>query len=180
MTEEVTQVKPALYCGTYAKYNNGSIKGAWMLLEAYKTPAEFFEACAQLHSDESDPEFMFQDFEGFPETLYSEAMNTLEAEKLLEYVHMDEEDRTLLDEYLEATGYSIEDAGSIEDIRDKLFCELDYTHSLDDENAMGDYVVENGLIDIPEHLQYYVDYRKIGQDYLQDMSVSSNGYVFTG
>lgn len=32
----------------------------------YADHAEFIEACEELHKDESDPEFMFQDFEDFP------------------------------------------------------------------------------------------------------------------
>jgi antirestriction protein len=62
-----------LYVGTYAKYNNGSINGAWIDLEDHGDKVSFLAACAELHKDESDPELMFQDFEGFPRSLYSES-----------------------------------------------------------------------------------------------------------
>lgn len=52
-----------IYVGTYAKYNNGSIEGKWLDLEDYSDKEEFYEACAELHEDEEDPEFMFQDYE---------------------------------------------------------------------------------------------------------------------
>lgn len=52
-----------LYVGTYHKYNCGSIDGAWMDLDDYDSKEEFIEACKELHSDEKDSEFMFQDFE---------------------------------------------------------------------------------------------------------------------
>ena len=52
-----------IYVGTYAKYNNGSIFGEWLTLGDYSDLEEFYEACRELHKDEEDPEFMFQDFE---------------------------------------------------------------------------------------------------------------------
>ena len=58
---------PRVYVGTYGKYNNGSIKGAWLNLADYADKDAFYAACAELHKDESDPEFMFQDHEGIPE-----------------------------------------------------------------------------------------------------------------
>lgn len=52
-----------LYVGTYAKYNNGSIGGAWLDLDGFAGYDELVAACRQLHADESDPEFMVQDVE---------------------------------------------------------------------------------------------------------------------
>ena len=66
-----------LYVGTYAKYNAGSIAGKWLDLDKFKNGKEFEAACRRIHSDESEPEFMFQDVETDPgcdwqEGLYSE------------------------------------------------------------------------------------------------------------
>ena len=169
-----TTTRPALYVGTYAKYNNGSIAGKWLYLDNYESKEAFLKACAKLHKDEVDPEFMFQDFEGFPKELYDESYLD---PKLFEYLALDQEDRELVDEYIDATGYSFKDF-EMDQVRDKLFCELDYTHSVDDENAMGDYVIENGLMEVPDHLLNYIDYQAIGRDWLMDFSVSSNGFVF--
>ena len=44
--------QPAVYCGTYRKYNNGSLDGAWLELEAFDSYEEFLEICALLHDDE--------------------------------------------------------------------------------------------------------------------------------
>ncbi len=71
MTTNATEAR--IYCGTYAKYNAGSIKGAWLTLSDYADRDEFLDACRELHKDESDPELMFQDFEGFPRAWYSES-----------------------------------------------------------------------------------------------------------
>jgi antirestriction protein len=62
-----------IYVGAYAKYNAGSIKGTWLDMEDYADRDAFLEACRELHKDESDPEFMFQDFEGFPRGFYNES-----------------------------------------------------------------------------------------------------------
>lgn len=50
-----------VYVGTYAKYNNGSLYGKWIDLTDYSNSEEFYQACKELHADEADPEFMFQD-----------------------------------------------------------------------------------------------------------------------
>jgi antirestriction protein len=55
-----------IYVGTYAKYNAGSIKGAWFDLEDYSDRDAFLKACRELHKNEQDPEFMFQSFQDFP------------------------------------------------------------------------------------------------------------------
>lgn len=62
-----------VYVGTYAKYNNGSIKGDWIELNNFSSIEEFYEFCSELHSDETDPEFMFQDWENIPSELISES-----------------------------------------------------------------------------------------------------------
>lgn len=52
-----------IYVGTYKKYNEGSIFGEWLNLSNYNDLEEFYNACKELHKDEHDPEFMFQDYE---------------------------------------------------------------------------------------------------------------------
>ena len=59
----------SVYVGTYGKYNNGSLFGAWLDLSDYADKEEFYEACRELHKDEEDAEFMFQDYENIPENL---------------------------------------------------------------------------------------------------------------
>jgi len=73
MKTTTTTTTARIYVGTYAKYNDGSIAGAWLDLQDYDDVEEFYTACADLHKDEEDPEYMFQDYEGFPECYYSES-----------------------------------------------------------------------------------------------------------
>lgn len=58
-----------VYVGTYAKYNAGSLKGAWLDLSQFENYSKFVEACRELHKDERDPELMIQDTEGMPDGL---------------------------------------------------------------------------------------------------------------
>lgn len=91
---------PRIYVGTYAKYNNGSIEGEWIDLEGHDEDS-FLEACKEIHSDEEEPEFMYQDFEGFPRAWYDEsALN----EKLWEYCALDKSDREIWTAYIDNCG----------------------------------------------------------------------------
>ena len=54
-------MRAQVYVGTYAKYNNGNLYGKWIDLTDYSDSEEFYQACKELHADEADPEFMFQD-----------------------------------------------------------------------------------------------------------------------
>lgn len=176
MMGATTRVEPALYCGTYAKYNDGSIAGKWLKLSDYDGPEAFLAACRDLHRDESDPEFMFQDYEGFPKSLYGESLSISDLEGIYEWVALSDEDQDLVAEYLDATGCDAADV-AIQDVRDSLFCVLDPGWS-GVNAAMGNYLLDEGLIDVPEHLQGYIDVEALGRDWLMDLSVSPSGYVF--
>ena len=63
----------AIYCGTYAKYNNGSIYGRWIDLTLVNSKDELYEICLAIHSDENDPELMFQDFQCIDDSLIGES-----------------------------------------------------------------------------------------------------------
>ena len=51
------------------RYNNGSLYGALLDLSDYSDKEEFYEACRELHEDEEDAEYMFQDWENVSEGL---------------------------------------------------------------------------------------------------------------
>ena len=78
MAYDYREVRPAVYVGTYGKYNEGSIYGAWLYPGDYDSISEFFDACKNLHKDEPEGarEFMFQDKEYIPDSLYSECSFT--------------------------------------------------------------------------------------------------------
>jgi antirestriction protein len=65
-TQIIEQKELRVYVGTFGKYNSGSLYGKWLNIKDYKNVDEFDKACRQLHSNEYDPEFMFQDWEYIP------------------------------------------------------------------------------------------------------------------
>jgi antirestriction protein len=83
-TIQIDITQASIYVGTYAKYNDGSIFGKWLKLSDYADRNEFYEACAELHSDEEDPEYMFQDYEHIPKGLIGESWLSENAFEVLE------------------------------------------------------------------------------------------------
>ena len=144
---------PRVYVGTYAKYASGSIAGQWLDLDDYADADAFAEACAKLHKNEADPEFMFQDYEGFPKAFYSESSINPE---LWEWLELDEDDRELLEAYQEA----IDAEGTIEQARDAFHgvhdSEKDFAAELAEETG--------GLENVPQWLQCHIDWEGVARD----------------
>jgi antirestriction protein len=177
MSVTATDVEPALYCGTYAKYNDGSIAGRWLKLRDYPDAEAFLQTCRQLHHDEADPELMFQDFEGLPRDLYGESLSLADLQRIYTWINLPDDDRTLLDEYLDATGEAFDDV-DMTSVSDQLYYTLDLSGGLSISAAMGRHLLDEGLIEVPESLWSYIDEEALGRDWLMDFHVSSNGYVF--
>ena len=53
---KTTTTNAWIYVGTNAKYNNGSIAGAWLDLSDYADREDFLTAARAVHADEADPE----------------------------------------------------------------------------------------------------------------------------
>jgi antirestriction protein len=111
---------PTIYVGTYAKYNDGSLFGEWIELSDFSSASEFFEYCKELHKDEHDPEFMFQDFENMPRDWYAECSID---EKIWEVLQLEEYQQEQLLIYHAATGYSLSDC--LEKYEDMFYFEED-------------------------------------------------------
>jgi antirestriction protein len=164
-----TTTSPRLYVGTYAKYSSGSIKGAWIDLEGHDSES-FLEACHALHSDESDPEFMFQDFEGFPRSLYSESSLP---SQLWEWLECSEEDREIWEAYAEAVGYPFEDT-SLEQAQDA------YAGQYDSEADFAESICEEteGLSSLPAWLSACIDWRAVWNSALRFDYSNHAGFFF--
>ncbi|OZA05772.1 MAG: hypothetical protein B7X95_05285 [Methylophilaceae bacterium 17-44-8] len=153
-----------VYVGTYAKYNNGSIKGAWLDLTDYSDYETFLEACSELHSDEIEPEFMFQDYEGFPKEFYSESSIDL---RVFEYIDLDDNDREIVDAFLDCFG---DCAGDLfEASQDAYIGE----HDSDSDFA---YEMVQSCYNLEEPLASYFDYDKFARDLMVDHLSSNNRY----
>lgn len=145
---------PRIYVGTYAKYNNGSIAGAWLVLEDYADRAEFLEACRALHSDESDPELMYQAFEGFPKTFYNESSAPSDA--FWDWLKLDDDDRELLEVYQDNVDPDADIDMALEAFGGGFESEADWAETFLTDTG--------GLEGVPDHLRYYIDFEAYGRD----------------
>lgn len=99
-------MQASVYVGTYGKYNSGSIAGKWLKLSKYESKNEFLQVCKKLHKDESDPEFMFQDYEDVPESMIGESFISDEIWKVLAVLKKYDANRQeAFAEWCEANGY---------------------------------------------------------------------------
>lgn len=164
-----------IYVGTYAKYNEGSIFGKWMDLSDYSDSEEFYNACRELHSDEKDPELMFQDWENIPSALIGESSLADNIFEIIETVG------SLSETQQEAFGvwlnYSSSDI-ALEDITDLISSfEDDYQGEYKDEEDYAYEIVEQ-CYDLPEFAKTYFDYEKFARDLFIGDYWFDNGFVF--
>jgi len=157
-----------IYVGTYAKYNDGNLFGKWLYIENYSDKEEFLKACAELHSDEEDPELMFQDWEGVPDDMVSECWLDPECWELIEAY--DEFDEDAVKAYIYCFGEW--NRGDFQDrYRGEYDSWKDFAEQLVDELGY--------LYEIPEHLRYYFDYEKYARDLRLGGDVCEHdGYYF--
>lgn len=162
-----------LYVGTYGKYNAGSIAGAWLSLLDYDTIEEFFAACRELHKDEADPEFMFQDYDGEDFGLYSECGLS---EKLFALVHAVYNSTWSEDVVAAYVSLFNPDLDDIEDL-DNLISDR-YCGEFDSNYDLGVYMADMvGCLEIPDNVAPYFDYEAYGRDCAFDMH-EFNGVYF--
>ena len=95
--------EPALYVGTYAKYNNSDLTGAWISIAKCADYDEFMRVCHYIHRDEGeDVELMFQDADNIPECWYSECGLDEETFDLIKaYAELDEDEQRAYEAFLD-------------------------------------------------------------------------------
>lgn len=99
-------MQASAYVGTYGKYASGSIAGKWLQLSKYESKNEFLQVCKRLHKDESDPEFMFQDYENVSDSMIGESFISDEIWKVLAVLKKYDANRQeAFAEWCEANGY---------------------------------------------------------------------------
>lgn len=159
---------PALYVSTYHKYNCGSLSGAWVDLSSFLDFDDFMEFCRELHADEADPEFMFQDYMNFPEEFYSESgFSESDFEHIQEYA--DFEDKEAYHAYCNIFG-NFNERDFYNRFQGKYNSEEDFARQMIDDC----YNLDN-----MEHLIYYFDYAAYTRDlFMYDYSYE-DGYVFS-
>jgi len=146
-----------VYVGTYAKYNNGSLSGAWLDLSDYSDKEEFYEACRELHKDEEDAEYMFQDWENVPEGLIDESW---------------------ISENFFALRDAVEDLSDTEQEAFFVWCNYK-SHDLGEEDAEDfAYEIIEECYDLPEFAKTYFDYKQFARDLFMCDYWFDDGFVF--
>ncbi len=142
-----------VYVGTYCKYNNGSIEGDWLDLEDYDDKEDFIKACLELHSDEDDPELMFQDWEEIPSRYITESSID---EDLWEWLKLSEDERAIVTTYFEEVDESASPEHALEAYDGEHDSEEDWAREFWEQTGMAS--------ELPEHAQNYIDYKSFAHD----------------
>ena len=162
---------PALYCGTYGKYNSGNLRGMWVDLSTFDSYDDFLNFCKAIHADEEDPELMYQDYENMPGSLYHESMGEEGFEKIMEYCELcDDYSVSAVDDFLEWS--SSDDLGRMHDA---------YVGVYDSEEDFAEEIVSDcyDLDNMMGSLACYFDYEKFARDlFMCDYYFGSHGTVF--
>jgi len=174
-TKTIRDYDPAIYVGTYAKYNQGNLSGDWLYPLDYSDRESFIEACVELHKDEQDCEYMFQDWQNIPFDLASECDVS---SYLWELEEMDEYDRDLLSAYVDATSESVLELGPNTVLE---FAQENYIGSGDRmDNILEDYATDCGLLDnVPDCIKFCIDWELWGRDQFWSHYYKGEEWIFS-
>lgn len=167
---DYTTGHPALYVGTYGKYNDGNLYGQWVDLATFDDFDEFIEYCYRLHADEEDPELMYQDFEGFPRHLYSESgFGEEEFDNVKMIAELTGEEKEAFEAYV-----SLFDEYDIDDFRDR------YLGHFNSDQEFGEWYIDSlgGIEELGRQtVESYFDYEHFGRELAWGFS-EQDGYYF--
>ncbi len=164
-----------IYVGTYRKYNEGNIFGAWLQLSDYSDFEELENAMRELHKDEEEPEFMLQDYECsqffINQNLICEGYLSREIYEIAEKIEDSNLDFHIIEAFTDCFGQFTD----IDDLLEKV--SENYYGSYDsDEDFAESFLNEVGAI--PENFPNYVyiDWWRTARDLMFDFSSSGNYY----
>ena len=169
-------VNLSIYVGTYQKYNEGSLFGKWLDLSNFSNLDEFYKEIKELHKDEDDPEFMFQDYEASDLInslgLISESHISANIFEIMEKIEGSSYDENIIEAFLNCIGYNDEE---IDEVIEKVG--EAYNGEFDTDGDFVQNLLED-CGDIPENLPSYVhiDWDRTARDIMYDYSTSNNHY----
>ena len=161
---------PALYCGTYGKYNSGDLRGMWVNVSTFDCYEEFEAFCFAIHADEADPELMYQDFENIPDSLYRESMGEEGFNNILKYCELcDEYNVSAVGDFLKF--YKPEYLHMMPDAYEGAYCSRE---EFAEEKANEDFNLEKMMGNLAD----YFDYASYARDlFINDYYYGSHGSV---
>ena len=171
-TQIIEQNELRVYVGTFGKYNRGSLAGKWLNIKDYKNVDEFDKACRQLHSNEYDPEFMFQDWEYIPNKFIGGGWIDPKLFELIHHPNMEHMDINALWDFLDDVDFTnletYEIIGKFEE------CYRGYWDSFR-EFAYEEF----GKCPHGCHCENYIDWDKYAHDLQQDYTYTDKRNVFS-
>lgn len=181
-----------LFVTDYASYNAGLqfVCGQWYDLEDYNDASELYDAIIEHYNNEadeqvkelfnkdeseeielSDLELMFTDFEGFPDSLYSESLSSPELDQIIEFSNLDEEEREKIEAFISCFGGDIKQA--LEKYEDAYAGQYD-----SDEDFAQDKAEQTG-VDLNQGWPFNcIDWEQAARELMFDYH-SDNGYYFS-
>lgn len=165
-----------VYVSTYKKYNKGSLYGKWLTLSDYSDKEEFYEACKELHKDEKDPEFMFNDWENISPSLIGESYlyeGIFDLIKEIEDLTDAEQEAFYVWLNYKSIDFTKKDAYD-------LICIFkdDYVGEYDDEEDFAYMIIEECYPNIDDFAKTYFDYSKFAKDLFISDYYFDNSFVF--
>ena len=127
--------------------------GAALSLGPGEDKDAFLEACTELHSDENDPELMFQDWEEIPSRYITES--SIE-EDLWDWLKLSPQEREIASTYLEEVDQSADLEVALEAFDGEHDSEVDWAADFWDQTGM--------VNQLPEFAQNYIDYESYARD----------------
>lgn len=160
----------SIYCGTWAKYNDGNLCGLWIDLTTFDDFEDFINFCKAIHADEEDPELDAQDWENLPSGLDGDDLFISDHwNEFKEYLELcDSYDADAVDAFVGHFGID-----SLSDFEDR------YQGEYKTMEDYAEYIVSElyDLDRIMGHLSCYFDYEKYARDLECDYTLE-DGYVF--
>ena len=165
---------PAVFCCTYHKYNEGRslTGGMWLDLSSFSCYDDFMAACRWLHRDESDPEFMFLDYENFCAAWYCEScMDEDTFDRIQEYAALDADEQEAFKAFLDVT---CDSDASFDDFRER------YCGKWDSEREFAEHLCDelDMFHNVPESVSRFFDFSAFADELFMSDYDFSDGYVF--
>ncbi len=175
---------PKIYVSTYGKYNDGSLKGRWFDLESFQNAESFDQACRAFHSDEPEPELMFQDWENIPSFLICEYF--LHPDAFLYFQSIAEMDQTTAEAFrlycaniTSWPAYGNDFEAMLEEFNESY--QGYYGGAMKDPKTefAYQYIEDIGLLaGVPQMLERYFDYDAFGRDMFLGDYTEYEGHIF--
>lgn len=164
----------SVYVGTYRKYNEGSLFGAWLNISDYFDKDDFLAACFALHADEPEAELMFQGWENIPaglidESWISEALFDIESQLDAHRI-----DNDAFFRFVEYYGYDL-DADTDAAIR---AFEDKFQGAFESEEDFAEMMLGE-CYELLDFALRYFDYERFARDLFMDGYIFFDGYVFS-